>query len=121
MGSEPLDELSRAVADFLFHNVVLQDDPALVNGGPDGPVIEIEAKLGQLVEKDTNQRLKIPVLTETVFAWPGIGRLMFEALAQRDYAVLLGVFFVSSAMVVIFNLITDIAYLIVDPRIEASA
>lgn len=67
MGSEPLDELSRAVADFLFHNVVLQDDPALVNGGPDGPVIEIEAKLGQLVEKDTNQRLKFPVLTETVY------------------------------------------------------
>ena len=61
------------------------------------------------------------VLTETVFAWPGIGRLMFEALAQRDYSVLLGVFFVSSAMVVIFNLITDIAYLIVDPRIAGSA
>ena len=40
------------------------------------------------------------VLTETVFAWPGIGRLMFDALAQRDYQVLLGVFFVSSAMVV---------------------
>jgi peptide/nickel transport system permease protein len=61
------------------------------------------------------------VLTETVFAWPGIGRLMFEALAQRDYAVLLGVFFVSSAMVVLLNLITDIVYRAVDPRIEASA
>jgi peptide/nickel transport system permease protein len=61
------------------------------------------------------------ILTETVFAWPGIGRLMFEALAQRDYSVLLGVFFVSSAMVVLFNLVTDIIYRIVDPRIEASA
>ena len=40
------------------------------------------------------------VLTETVFAWPGIGRLMFDALVQRDYSVLLGVFFISSAMVV---------------------
>ena len=57
------------------------------------------------------------ILTETVFAWPGIGRLMFEALAQRDYQVLLGVFFVSSAMVVLFNLATDIAYRLVDPRI----
>ncbi len=61
------------------------------------------------------------VLTETVFAWPGIGRLMFEALAQRDYALLLGVFFVSSAMVVVLNLITDIIYRAVDPRIEAAS
>lgn len=61
------------------------------------------------------------VLTETVFAWPGIGRLMFEALAQRDYAVLLGVFFVSSAMVVLLNLLTDLVYRAIDPRIEASA
>ena len=58
------------------------------------------------------------ILTETVFAWPGIGRLMFEALAQRDYQVLLGVFFVSSAMVVLFNLITDVVYRFVDPRIQ---
>lgn len=61
------------------------------------------------------------VLTETVFAWPGIGRLMFEALTQRDYSVLLGVFFVSSAMVVLFNLITDLVYRVVDPRIEGAA
>lgn len=60
------------------------------------------------------------VLTETVFAWPGIGRLMFEALTQRDYAVLLGVFFISSAMVVLLNLITDSLYRIVDPRIESA-
>ena len=61
------------------------------------------------------------ILTETVFAWPGIGRLMFEALAQRDYQVLLGVFFVSSAMVVLFNLATDVLYRFVDPRIEVGA
>jgi peptide/nickel transport system permease protein len=61
------------------------------------------------------------VLTETVFAWPGIGRLMFDALVQRDYSVLLGVFFISSAMVVVFNLITDVIYRIADPRIEVAA
>ncbi len=61
------------------------------------------------------------VLTETVFAWPGIGRLMFDALVQRDYSVLLGVFFISSAMVVGFNIITDLVYRIADPRIEAGA
>src|ERR1700733_6202248 len=58
------------------------------------------------------------VLTETVVAWPGIGRLMYDALIQRDYNLLLGVFVVSSAMVLIFNLITDLVYRIVDPRIE---
>jgi len=61
------------------------------------------------------------VLTETVFAWPGIGRLMFDALVQRDYSVLLGVFFMSSAMVVGFNIITDLVYRIADPRIEATS
>lgn len=60
------------------------------------------------------------VLTETVFAWPGIGRLMFDALVQRDYSVLLGVFFVSSAMVVGFNMLTDLVYRLADPRIEAA-
>ncbi|WP_186421274.1 ABC transporter permease [Bosea sp. CS1GBMeth4] len=59
------------------------------------------------------------VLTETVFAWPGIGRLMFDALVQRDYSVLLGVFFMSSAMVVGFNILTDLVYRLADPRIEA--
>ncbi|MBP0111244.1 MULTISPECIES: ABC transporter permease [Bradyrhizobium] len=58
------------------------------------------------------------VLTETVFAWPGIGRLMYEALLQRDYNLLLGVFVVCSAMVLAFNLITDLIYRSVDPRIE---
>lgn len=61
------------------------------------------------------------VLTETVFAWPGIGRLMFDALLQRDYQVLLGVFLVTSIMVVAFNLLTDVVYRFVDPRIAAGA
>jgi peptide/nickel transport system permease protein len=61
------------------------------------------------------------VLTETVFAWPGIGRLMYEALLQRDYNLLLGVFVVCSAMVLVFNLVTDLIYRSVDPRIEFAA
>lgn len=61
------------------------------------------------------------VLIETVFAWPGIGRLMFDALNQRDYNLLLGVFFMSSAMVLFFNIITDVLYRIVDPRIRVTS
>ncbi|MFW2589787.1 ABC transporter permease [Sagittula sp. SSi028] len=61
------------------------------------------------------------VLTETVFAWPGIGRLMFESLAARDYNTILGVFIVSAAMVIFFNVVTDIVYRLVDPRIASRA
>jgi peptide/nickel transport system permease protein len=57
------------------------------------------------------------VLTETVFGWPGIGRLMFDALMQRDYQLLLGVFLLTSGMVVVFNMLTDVIYRLVDPRI----
>ena len=60
------------------------------------------------------------VVTETVFAWPGIGRLMFDALSQRDYNLLLGVFLMTAAMVLLFNLITDVLYRIVDPRIRVA-
>lgn len=61
------------------------------------------------------------VLTETVFSWPGIGRLMFDALMQRDYQLLLGVFLMTSVMVVLFNLLTDLVYQFIDPRIELGA
>ena len=61
------------------------------------------------------------VLTETVFAWPGIGRLMFESLAARDYNTILGVFLVSAAMVIVFNILTDLVYRLIDPRIGHKA
>ncbi|KAA0571586.1 ABC transporter permease [Azospirillum sp. Sh1] len=60
------------------------------------------------------------ILIETVFAWPGIGRLAFEAVLQRDYQVLLGIFLVTSIMVILFNILTDILYGLVDPRIQVS-
>lgn len=60
------------------------------------------------------------VVVETVFAWPGIGRLAFDALLQRDYPVLMGVFLISSIMVVFFNIITDLAYKVFDPTMEVS-
>jgi peptide/nickel transport system permease protein len=57
------------------------------------------------------------VLTETVFGWPGIGRLMYEAIFSRDYPLLMGVFTVSAIGVVLVSLITDILYAFLDPRI----
>ena len=60
------------------------------------------------------------ILVETVFAWPGIGRLAFDALLARDYALLLGVFLCTSILVVLFNLLTDLLYLVIDPRVSLS-
>jgi len=58
------------------------------------------------------------ILVETVFAWPGIGRLAFDALLARDYQILLGVFLATSVPVLVFNLITDLLYAWIDPRVE---
>ena len=60
------------------------------------------------------------VLVETVFAWPGIGRLAFDALLARDYQILLGVFLTTSVMVVLFNLLTDLLYVLIDPRVRTA-
>lgn len=61
------------------------------------------------------------IVVETVFSWPGIGRLAFEALIGRDYSVLLGVFLLTAIVVVVLNLLTDLAYGLVDPRIGSGS
>ena len=58
------------------------------------------------------------ILVETVFAWPGIGRLAFDALLARDYQILLGAFLATSVLVLVFNLVTDLLYAWIDPRVE---
>jgi peptide/nickel transport system permease protein len=61
------------------------------------------------------------VLTETVFAWPGLGRLIFDSILHRDYPVMLGGLLVISVCVVIGNLLADLAYAVIDPRIRVEA
>ena len=58
------------------------------------------------------------VLTETVYAWPGLGRLMYDSIYARDYPVLMGMFVVISVMVIVVNFVTDIVYSVLDPRIR---
>jgi ABC-type dipeptide/oligopeptide/nickel transport system permease component len=58
------------------------------------------------------------VIIESVFGWPGIGRLAVSAVFQRDYLVVTGTVLVFSALVIVINLITDILYSILDPRIR---
>jgi peptide/nickel transport system permease protein len=57
-------------------------------------------------------------ITETVFAWPGMGRLGVGAVLARDYPVVMGVTMLSSLLVVVGNLMADVAYAFVDPRIR---
>lgn len=59
------------------------------------------------------------ILVETVFNWPGLGRLAFESVLRRDYPTILGVLLFSSIVVVVMNQITDLAYRLVDPRIKS--
>lgn len=58
------------------------------------------------------------VLIETIFAWPGIGRLAFEAVFQRDYNLLCGIVLCSAVLVVIVNLAVDLLYTVLDPRVK---
>ncbi|MCC7271992.1 MAG: ABC transporter permease [Alphaproteobacteria bacterium] len=67
-----------------------------------------------------NSLLGGAVLVETVFAWPGIGRLAYEAVFTRDHNLLLGILFLSSVLVILVNLLVDLLYAVLDPRIEAA-
>jgi len=58
------------------------------------------------------------VTIETVFSWPGIGRLMYDSILSRDYPMLLGIFIIVSIGVILANLVADIITVILDPRIE---
>jgi peptide/nickel transport system permease protein len=58
------------------------------------------------------------VVVESVFAWPGLGQLAFQALFARDLNLLLGIFFISSCLVVAINILVDIIYVILDPRVR---
>lgn len=58
------------------------------------------------------------VLTETVFSWPGVGRLMFDAMFQRDLNLLLSILVLSSFFVILANLIVDLLYAVINPTVE---
>ena len=57
-------------------------------------------------------------ITEGVFAWPGLGLLFIDSLDRRDYPVLIAMLMISAVFVIAFNLIADILYAVVDPRIR---
>ncbi len=58
------------------------------------------------------------VLTEIIFAWPGLGRLLYDATLSRDYPLLMSIFLVASVSVIVANLLTDLVYGALDPRVR---
>jgi len=58
------------------------------------------------------------VVVETVFSWPGLGRLTYDAVTARDYPVLLGLFLIMSILVIATNLLSDLLHRLIDPRIK---
>ncbi len=106
--------------------VVRQDyiRTARAKGVPGRRVIVKHALRNALIPVITLLGLYLPflisgaVLVETIFAWPGMGRLIVEGVFQRDYPVILGTGLLLAVMVVIGNLVADILYSAVDPRIR---
>src|SRR6266702_7285907 len=62
--------------------------------------------------------VNVAVVVETVFAWPGIGRLLYEGITFRDFPIVQGVVILGGFMIVIVNLFIDILYAVIDPRIR---
>ncbi|HDZ36855.1 MAG TPA: ABC transporter permease [Marinobacter sp.] len=89
---------SRIVVHHALRNAII---PVLTMAG-----VQVSAMLGG------------SVIIESVFGWPGLGLLAYEALFSRDLNLLLGIFFLSSILVVVTNAVVDVIYSMVDPRIS---
>ena len=62
--------------------------------------------------------VNVAVIIETIFAWPGVGRLLFEGISFRDFPVVQGVVLMAAGMILLVNLIVDLLYALIDPRIR---
>jgi len=58
------------------------------------------------------------IITETIFSWPGVGQIAYESVGGRDYAMIQGVVLYGAALFVLINLLVDILYAVLDPRVR---
>lgn len=72
-----------------------------------------------IIALDLGYALGGTIQIETIFSWPGVGRLMFDSIAQRDYPVLQGVFLLLAVAVISANFLADLTYALLDPRVKA--
>ena len=99
-------------------------DVARAKGASRGSVIFKHAIRNAAIPVLTVIALNLPalftgsIITETVFAWPGMGRLFYDGLLRQDYTRLMGIIFMASILIAFLNLIADMIYGILDPRIR---
>ena len=97
---------------------------ARAKGLPGRTVVFRHALRNALLPVVTNIGLEIPflftgaIVTETIFSWPGIGKLTIDATRLFDYPTLMGLLLIAALVTIAANLIADIAYAVVDPRIK---
>jgi peptide/nickel transport system permease protein len=97
---------------------------ARAKGLPERTVVYKHGLRNALLPIITNIGLELPLLfsgaivTEAIFTWPGMGQLFFGALGDFDYPLMMGILFVSAILIVLGNLLADIMYAVVDPRIS---
>ena len=97
---------------------------ARAKGLSERKVLFLHAMRNALIPMVTVVMLDIPVLfsgaviTETVFAWPGMGSLFFDSLSKQDFPILMGILMVNAVLVILSNLLADIFYAVLDPRIK---
>ncbi|WP_455383730.1 ABC transporter permease subunit, partial [Acidihalobacter prosperus] len=125
LGTIPLAMIARMTRSSMLE--VLNEDyvrTARAKGASPFRVIMIHALRNALIPVVTVTGLQVGVmlagaiLTETIFSWPGIGQWMVQAINQRDYPVVQGGILLIASMIILVNLLVDIAYGIINPRIR---
>lgn len=128
LGTIPLAVIARMTRSAMLE--VLREDyvrTARAKGLPRWRVIGIHALRNALIPVITVVGLQVgtllagAILTETIFSWPGIGKWLVEAIHRRDYPVVQGGILLSASIVILVNLIVDILYGAINPRIRRSS
>jgi peptide/nickel transport system permease protein len=97
---------------------------AEAKGVPQARIVVSHALRNALIPLVTVLAVQVPallagtVITETIFSWPGLGKATLDAISSRDYPVILAVVLLSAVLVMVFNLLADVAAALLDPRIR---
>jgi dipeptide transport system permease protein len=125
LGTIPLAIIARMTRSSMLE--VLEEDyvrTARAKGLPPFRVIGIHALRNALIPVVTVIGLSIgsllagAVLTETIFSWPGVGKWLIESIGRRDYPALQGGIMLISSIVIVVNLLVDLTYGLINPRIR---
>jgi dipeptide transport system permease protein len=127
LGTVPLAVIARMTRSSMLE--VLREDyvrTARAKGLAPARVVFVHALRNALVPVITVMGLLVgsllggAVLTETIFSWPGVGKWLIDAIARRDYPVVQGGILITATLVIVVNLVVDLLYGLVNPRIRHS-